>query len=160
MSDTDKSEANQGLTQAAKQTGTWVVAALLVASTILGTIGFFRYKHAEQVLMSEMTDLRQLGTTMDVEGCADRVLDRFMHCDVMRSLCDAEVPRMMDACLGAQLRDAYCQSVAVERRSTGFGYDKCAKKGLQRREMKACAAIFRTIDKYCDRRLLSANSSI
>lgn len=158
MNDRDKIPPLRRTGAVARTTGTWVVASLLCASTVMGTIGFFRYKRAEQVLTSEMANLRQLGATMDVQDCADGVLERFMHCDVMRSLCDAEVPRMMDACLGAQPRREYCRSVVLASKSTGFGYDNCVQKGLQRREMKACAAIYRTIDKYCDRVMSTADS--
>jgi hypothetical protein len=91
------------------------------------------------------------GTPPSPEDCVDRVLRWRDHCEAMQSLCDASVPRMMEACLRCSDQGGYCRGLGSAFMATQFGVPQCRERKLDRPHKKICALSYRAIATHCER---------
>ena len=133
-----------------RHAGYWVLAVLFAVSVFLGIFAYAQFDRSEKHLTDQLLEFRALGETADVNECMDAVMNWVPQCSAMLSLCNDSVQRMMVACLIGQQRFQLCAEVETVRRRTSFGYAECEARGLDRRGKKACASIYRAIDKYCE----------
>lgn len=126
-----------------------IVAAAIVALVGLGLFIVSRYESSQRAIALAVQELGEKGHALDAEGCVDEVLAWNRRCSAMKSLCDASVPRVMEACLAAQDRRAWCAGLGDTTSDTHFGYKECAARGLERSAKKMCALTYRVIDGFC-----------
>lgn len=125
--------------------------AFVVVAALVG-VGLFivgRYESSAKAIKAALTELEQRGQSLDAEGCVDATLAWNAECSAMKSLCDASVPRVLLACLGAADRGAWCESLGDRTSDTHFGYAECKARGLKGPKKKMCALAYRTIDGFC-----------
>lgn len=133
-------------------------AALVVALCLLGSLAIALYAlrsfhNSERYLAKTLTSMREVGRLLTPPQCVEHVLAWRKRCTLMRSLCDAYVPRAMGACLEARKRVSYCAVIKDRPKTTHYGFRQCKARHLKRRMKKACAAVFRQINAHCDREL-------
>jgi hypothetical protein len=134
----------------AKHSGYKVLAGLFFLSTAMGIFAYAQFDRSEKHLTERLLEFRALGESATEQQCIDAVMEWVPQCSAMKSLCDDSVQRMMVACLIGQKRIEMCNEVEPIRRKTSFGYHECAARGLDRSGKKACASVYRAIDKYCE----------
>lgn len=129
-----------------------VVTIILLVSIAIGVTAYYRFVKSEKHLTSTFEHFLAVGSEKTAFDCVDEVVEWSKRCSAMLSLCEDSVQRMMTACLQGKSRSEACAAVEPERRKTSFGYDDCAKKGLDRVRKRACADAYRAFDKFCDDR--------
>ncbi|MCC6159242.1 MAG: hypothetical protein IT350_14425 [Deltaproteobacteria bacterium] len=143
----DLSENNREGTRSARR----VVVALILGSIAIGAIAFWRYRSSEVVLTRARIDIEAKGPTLSPPECVESVVDWARHCEAMKTLCDASMPRMTKTCVEAADRRAYCDELGRDAwMSARFGYDECERLGVDRTAMKACALAYRSIANHCE----------
>ncbi len=133
-----------------KHAGYKVIAALMIVATFMGTYAYSRFDDSEKHLTERLEHFAELGKTATPMECAEATLAWFPTCSAMLSLCQDSVGRMMRTCLAGQDRSTLCAEVEPIRRKTSFGYADCAVRGFERTGRKACADVYRAIDKHCE----------
>lgn len=151
---TEREEPGTSEVVEAKRTrhaGYKVIAIILAISTAMAVFLAFRLRQSDHHLSDTQHRMEEAGASLDVAGCLDLVLDWYGECEAMAGLCQQSVSRMMGACLAAQDRTDYCDSVAGQTTTTAFGNDDCRseERGLERRMRSACAASYRAIHVHC-----------
>jgi hypothetical protein len=147
--DTRGAEAGDGRDR--RHAGYKVIAIVLALSTAMAVFLAFRLRQSDHHLSDTQHRMEEAGASLDVPGCLDLVLDWYGECEAMAGLCQQSVSRMMGACLAAQDRTEYCDSVEGQTTTTAFGNDDCRseERGLERRMRTACAASYRAIHVHC-----------
>lgn len=129
--------------------GALIALGAVVALAGVGVFLVHRYEASEVAIAAALNEMKQRGQSLEPEGCVDETLAWNARCTAMKSLCDASVPRVMLACLGAKDRSEYCANLGDRSSDTGFGYAECKARGLQRSAKKMCALTYRAIDGFC-----------
>ena len=139
--------------RSSRRTGSSPVILLLSLSTLLGAVAYWRFTVSERFLTRSFVVLERRGRTLTVEKCVDEVLRWGTRCEAMKSLCDASVPRQLEACLAGSDRSAYCRSIGQRYMATEFGVPECRARGIlhRGREKTNCALSYRAIAAYCAR---------
>lgn len=132
--------------------GYWVIGALFVLSTFMAVFLAWRYRTSEKHLMDATDHFVELGATASVEECLVDVLDWHDGCEAMAGLCDESVSRLMGACLSAQDRQSYCETVDGETADRRFGAQDCRNRDLNRGGRAACGSAYEAIHVHCSQR--------
>jgi len=127
----------------------WVLLSLGALATGMGAVAYRNYARSESYLAASYERMRLRGAGLDVEGCVDETLAWTRDCEAMKSLCDASMPHVLQICLGAAERTAYCAAVRTRSSDTRFGFAECKARALDRNETKSCGICYRSIDAYC-----------
>jgi hypothetical protein len=126
--------------------------ALGVAATGMAIQGFRLLQVSQVHISDQLLKATETGRTVDREGCVDHVMKWYGQCAAMKSLCEASVGRVMEACLVARSRASECVALGDSTRHTQFGFKECQARGVDRWNKKACASAYRAIDRHCSRR--------
>lgn len=132
--------------------GLWVVGLLLAIATVLAIFASYRFSASERYLTGVHEAFVQRGQTLSVDQCVDEVLDWRSQCEAMKSLCDSNVERMMDACLNGQDRSAWCGDAGDAFGDSHFAATACSAHGIDRSDRgpwKFCGMAYRSIDMHC-----------
>lgn len=138
--------------------GYLVVAVILGLSVLLGVMVFWRYVGSQRQLADAYYEIEARGAELTTEGCVDEVLHWREDCGAMKGLCDMTVNSMMDACLSAGDRSAYCAEHVQDMGTTHFGYEECEARDLDREGRNVCSSAYRVIDHHCRALTLEPNS--
>jgi hypothetical protein len=127
----------------------WVLSALFALSLVIGVVAYWRFTRSDRFLARDLKMMASRGKHHTIEQCVDDLLGWSAHCEAMLSLCEASIPRMMEACLAAQERAAYCKDLGIRAMSTRFGFPECKVRKVDRSRKKVCALAYRTIAAHC-----------
>ncbi|MFT5434612.1 MAG: hypothetical protein ACI9OJ_005326 [Myxococcota bacterium] len=132
-----------------------VLGAIFAVSIAMGLISYGQFMDSEARIQSDFGGIRELGATVDVDGCVDAVIAWHGQCDAMKVLCDKSVGRMMEQCLDGGDRSGYCGRVDfTSNANSGFGYQQCKERGSHatRTAKKVCGTTYRAIAFHCKTR--------
>lgn len=140
--------------ETAERGGVWrftlgFIAVLLVFSGALSLWLLGEIRRTSPEFVEDARRMRQLGASADPEGCVDAMLEWHARCDAPVDLCELTVPRIMGACLEGQDRTAWCEALPVTTQDTRFGKKECEARGVTKKNKKACATAYRSIDHTC-----------
>lgn len=127
-----------------------VLLCIFGLALIIGCLGYWRFIVSDRFLRDDVLSMQKQGKTLSVEGCVDAVVLWASRCRAMKSLCDATAPRMMDVCLAAGNRSAYCRKLGQSGNDTHFGFEECRARKVKRKTKKACASAYRAIANHCE----------
>lgn len=133
-----------------KHRGWLVIGVLLLVATVVGVLSYWRFIVSDRHLRADIARMERRGASIGVEQCIDEVVRWAGRCKAMKSLCDAEAPRLADVCLAARDRSAYCAQLGDRHRETSFGFKECQARKVTRKTKKACATAYRAIANHCD----------
>jgi hypothetical protein len=126
-----------------------IILVVFAALMAVGVVVIRRYIESERHIKAVLAEMTERGPDLDAEGCVDAVLEWAPRCTAMKTLCDASVPRVMEACLSGRDRDGYCASLGARASDTHFGVPECKARGVTRATKKVCALAYRAIDGFC-----------
>lgn len=126
-----------------------IVTALLALSTGFGIMAYRNYDRSEKHLIGALEDFSRKGAGLDAIQCVDEVLNWAPHCDAMKDLCDASVPRLMDRCLKARGRAEDCSAWAAKSEDPKFVFSACRERGVAKYMKKTCGNAYKAIGQYC-----------
>lgn len=136
----------------ARRGGMWMVALMLSLATVLAVIASFRFGASERYLTEAHARFAERGRELTVDECVVEVLAWRTECEAMKSLCDSNVERMMDACLSGQDRSAYCAEAGEALGDSHFAAAACTAHEVDRKKRepwKFCGMAYRAIDLHC-----------
>ncbi len=129
--------------------GTRIVIALFIFAGVLGVFVFKKYVTAEQYVVASMTSIKQEGPSLTIEGCAQKTMNWYLGCQVMKQICDDTVTRMMKVCLLNGEKFNQCKVYGDAIFGYNFGAVQCQPYLKHRDNKKVCADIWQTIADYC-----------
>ena len=129
--------------------GGMLIFILLSLSIVIGVVAFWRFTRSDRYLRRAFVAMQSRGHDLTAEQCIDEVLRWSGTCEAMKSLCDASIPRMMQACLVARDRKALCQELGQKVMATQFGFVECKARQLNPQRKTTCALAYREIAEYC-----------
>ncbi|MCG3173502.1 MAG: hypothetical protein GMKNLPBB_01699 [Myxococcota bacterium] len=132
-----------------RHAGVKIILALFLLASMLGVLAWVRLDESEKHLVAVMEEMKGKGAVLTPMQCVDATLEWYKGCSAMKSLCDASVARMMEACLAAADRSAYCAEMGDKTRDRKFGFAECLDRKMTRRNKKACGETFVAIDGHC-----------
>lgn len=121
----------------------------MISAVIIGTLAYRNFVISKNHLEAAEKSLTVMGTDRSVEQCVDAVVEWAGKCEAMKSLCDANGPRMMFACLAGQDRMDYCKALGDEAEDRHFGFQNCMDRKVTRVTKKACGAAYGSIGSWC-----------
>lgn len=136
-----------------RHAGYKVLAGILALSAAMAVFLAFQLRSSEHHLGDAQIEFEGYGETADIPGCLDHTLEWYGECAAMAGLCQQSVSRMMGACLAAQDRTTYCESVDGIMDHASFGNDDCRsdERGLDRHMRGACGDAYLAIREFCHR---------
>lgn len=134
-----------------------VIGLLLLASTILGVIAYWRYTVSEKHLHVVFAEMDVKGKGLDADECISATLQwHRTGCAAMRSLCDHAVPMVLTRCLAAKDRKSACDTLDIgpNELSAKWTYRRCKARGVhppefRRRDVKACGNAYGSLESFC-----------
>lgn len=133
------------------------VFAIVGALSLVAGVWFFRMVlFSERHLKAEEAALRQVGASVNAEGCVTAVLEWYGRCEALKSLCDTGVTRLMVACLDGQPSRPECPSYVGQGAKSNYGYKQCMDRGVTKTNKKACGNAYMAIDQLCTRKAKDA----
>jgi hypothetical protein len=134
-----------------------VVLGLFAFSTLVGVVSYWRFIVSDRYLRQDIVSMAKAGKSLTVEQCVTRTVSWASTCRAMKSLCVSTSPHLMKTCLVAQDRRGYCDKLGVRGQDTHFGYHECKARKVDRQHKKICAAAYRAIASYCEKKKLGAS---
>ncbi len=129
-----------------------VLWSMTAVALFMGVFAYYRYITSEKEIMSGMASMEAQGTTIDSEGCVDRVLAWHKQCDALSVMCNDAVKIAMFHCLEARDRTEDCSKLKPDVVSRGqWVFGVCKDRGTECRIRKQCpcADAYRALDSFC-----------
>ncbi len=136
-----------------RSSGLQVILILFLLAAVLGVIAFWRFTRSDRFIQASIARVQSRAAALTPEGCVDWTVDWARTCSAMKALCDGSVPRLVEACLMASDRRAYCASLGDRYRATSFGVAQCRARLRPGNDLgkKTCALSYSAVARYCER---------
>lgn len=134
----------------------WVVVAVLLLSVVLALHFGRQYTsfmvHVRNTLEEPAEPLPWQVGPVTPEGCVDEAMAWAASCRGIKTLCDMYVSHVVELCMAAHDRVAYCEQLRSRHITTDFGAVECQARGVRRHlDDHACGNAYRQIDTHCTR---------
>ncbi len=122
-----------------------------VLVVVLGIGAYWRYTVSENHFAKVLAEMDRQGSSLDVEGCIDAVLEWHVRCEANKPLCDNGVPQVMTHCLTGQDRAPTCDELDLSSAKAQWVFLSCRDRGTpcKHRKKCPCADAYRALDSYC-----------
>lgn len=131
----------------------WVLIGTFSVSAAVGVLAYRRYANSESYVAQGISRMQAEGSSLDVEGCFDAVIDWHHDCDINganAAVCEQGLKIVAYHCLAGRDRSEACE--AYQPREDGkWPLAKCEERGMRcvnKREC-ACAEMYRSIESFC-----------
>lgn len=131
-----------------------MIGTAIAIGAVLGVFVYQRASSGSVAIAQEYGAMRELGKSVDGEGCVTASLEWFKErCDAVGKMCIDAVPRIVGECLSAKDRTAACEKNGNDLKPSQWAYEKCAGLGIDKKSKKpakeSCTMAWRAFDSWC-----------
>jgi hypothetical protein len=129
-----------------------ILATIALIVCALAAFAAWQLNRSKRYLDQGIAMFQEKGKSLDAFTCIQSVISWRNECEAMASMCDNALGQMIDACLSAQDRSAYCVANHPDTSDNHSVNDMCIALGVdrkQRPEWKQCGIIIEGVRHHC-----------